>query len=124
MSTIFPLRNLEETDLVERLLHTMISTPCRSRRLNWELTESAMVNDSPMASHQLDALLDGRHPRAFDDFGTGYSSLAILGNSRTVVKIDRSFMSTHRAGERSRTLVKAMISMAPDLGYSVVAEGV
>ena len=78
-----------------------------------------------MASHQLDALLTAGIRVAIDDFGTGYSSLAYLQEiPAQVVKIDRSFIQRIEQEKRSRTLVKAMISMAHDLGYNVVTEGV
>ena len=125
MSINISASNLKETDLVERLLHTMDQHALPVTSIELELTESALVNDSPKASHQLDALLTAGIRVAIDDFGTGYSSLAYLQEiPAQVVKIDRSFIQRIEQEKRSRTLVKAMISMAHDLGYSVVAEGV
>jgi EAL domain-containing protein (putative c-di-GMP-specific phosphodiesterase class I) len=41
-----------------------------------------------------------------------------------VLKIDRAFIKDLPTSERDRKLVRAMIGMAHDLGYRVVAEGV
>ena len=125
MSINISASNLEETDLVERLLEEMRLHALPVTCIEVELTESALVDYSPIASHQLDALLEAGIRVAIDDFGTGYSSLAYLQEiPAQVVKIDRSFIQRIEQEKRSRTLVKAMISMAHDLGYSVVAEGV
>ncbi|WP_339650311.1 sensor domain-containing phosphodiesterase [Halopseudomonas pelagia] len=125
MSVNISASNLEETDLVDRLLDAMRQHGLPITSIEVELTESALVDYSPIASNQLDALLTAGIRVAIDDFGTGYSSLAYLQEiPAQVVKIDRSFIQRIEQEKRSRTLVKGMISMAHDLGYSVVAEGV
>ena len=61
---------------------------------------------------------------SIDDFGTGHSSLARLDTiPLDELNIDRSFIRKLAAGGGS-TLVAAMISLAHELGLSVVAEGV
>jgi EAL domain-containing protein (putative c-di-GMP-specific phosphodiesterase class I) len=62
---------------------------------------------------------------AIDDFGTGYPSFSYLQNILAdVVKIDRSFMAAIDSLERDQILIRAMVDMAHDLKYRVVAEGV
>ena len=41
-----------------------------------------------------------------------------------VLKVDKSFVSNLRAGERGETLVSAIIAMAHALDMRVIAEGV
>jgi EAL domain-containing protein (putative c-di-GMP-specific phosphodiesterase class I) len=61
---------------------------------------------------------------SIDDFGTGHSSLVRLDTLPIdELKIDRSFVSRLAEGG-STTLVAGMISLAHELGISVVAEGV
>lgn len=117
--------NLQETDLAKRILAMMDEHGLPVSAIELELTESALINESAQASRQLEALLAAGIRVAIDDFGTGYSTLAYLQEiPAQVVKIDRSFIQRIALEKRSRTLVKAMVSMAHDLGYSVVAEGV
>ena len=62
---------------------------------------------------------------AIDDFGTGFSSLAYLRNLPiSVIKIDRGFIDDMLTNENDRVLVETIISMAHNLGRSLVAEGV
>lgn len=117
--------NLDEQDFAQRLIATMADFDLPSTALELELTESALIGNSQCASAQLDALRAHGITVAIDDFGTGYSSLAYLQEiPAQVVKIDRSFVSRLEEHTRSQTLVRAMVSMAHEMGYSVVAEGV
>lgn len=117
--------NLDEEDFAQRLLAVMEECKLPSSALEIELTESALIGNSRCATTQLEALQNQGITVAIDDFGTGYSSLAYLQEiPAQVVKIDRSFVSRLEAHQRSQTLVRAMVSMAHEMGYSVVAEGV
>lgn len=117
--------NLEETDFAARLLELMADLGVPSSAIELELTEGALVSNSAVASQQLYRLIGSGIRIAIDDFGTGYSTLAYLqAIPAQVVKIDRSFITRLELDTRSQTLVRSMVSMAHDLGYSVVAEGV
>lgn len=117
--------NLEETDFAQSLVAALAERQLCASAIELELTESAMIGNSAAASRQLEILQAAGISIAIDDFGTGYSSLSYLQKiTAQVVKIDRSFISQLEQRPRSQTLVKAMVSMAHDLGYSVVAEGI
>lgn len=117
--------NLEETDFADTLIAALAERNLASSAIELELTESALISNSPAASAQLAALQAAGISIAIDDFGTGYSSLSYLQKiSAQVVKIDRSFITSLGQRTRSQTLVKSMVNMAHDLGYSVVAEGI
>lgn len=60
---------------------------------------------------------------SLDDFGFGYSSLTLLKELDVdVIKLDRLFFVN--SNEKSWKVVKAFISLAHELGITVVAEGV
>ena len=62
---------------------------------------------------------------AIDDFGTGYSGLSYLQQlPATVLKIDQSFIKSLAVSDHDQKLVQGVISMAHNLGYRVVAEGI
>ena len=62
---------------------------------------------------------------ALDDFGTGYASLVHLRElPADALKIDQSFVASLERNEESTKIVRAIISLAHNLGIRVVAEGI
>lgn len=117
--------NLEEPDFAERFFAYLAEQALPMENIELELTETSLVSKGRAAAQQLQALTEAGARIAIDDFGTGYSGLAYLQRiPADVVKIDRSFIMGLEDQPASRTLVRSMITMAHDLGYSVVAEGV
>jgi len=119
-------RQLAHADLVHyvrRLLHETGSEPSR---LMLEITESAIMEDAEDAARTFATLRAMGIRIAIDDFGTGYSSLSLLQRFPIdVVKVDRSFVgeldSTSSDGSQ---VLRAITSLASNLGLDVVAEGV
>ncbi len=94
------------------------------KRLEFELTESAIMTDAAVNIERLNALKDLGIVLAVDDFGTGYSSLAYLKQFPIdTLKIDQSFVSD-MASPDSEGIIDAIIALSHTLGMSVVAEGV
>ncbi len=93
-------------------------------RVTVEIVESSLVEGREVAE-RLSTLRAAGVRIAIDDFGTGYSSFAYLTTLPIdAIKIDRAMIADIVGGERDRIVVKAMISMARELGLTVVVEGV
>jgi diguanylate cyclase (GGDEF)-like protein len=93
--------------------------------LNVELTEAELVNPTEAMRTALFSLRDMGVRTAVDDFGTGFSSLSWLRDLPIdTLKIDRSFVVSLCADERTRAIVKSTIDLAHDLNLATVAEGV
>jgi len=117
--------NLEDSDFAVQVQLRILKHNVRADWVELEVTESAVMGDIANAMDQLTTLIDAGVHVAIDDFGTGYSSLAYLQKlPGRVLKIDQSFVRDVTCGEREQTLVRSMISLAHDLGYRVVAEGI
>jgi len=94
-------------------------------RLEIEVTESFLVEDSPFIQEQLQALRELGVRIVLDDFGTGYSSLHYLWRFRfDKVKIDRSFVAAMDSSMEARSILRAMLLMFRALGVPVTAEGI
>ncbi len=109
----------------EFLLHTMEETGIDPRRLELELTETALVKDMGNSAGLLDRLRTRGIRVALDDFGTGFSPMQYLHQLPVdVVKIDRVFVRDLDEKPSSVPLVEGMVKLAKTLSLSVVAEGV
>ncbi len=110
-------------------LRTMIlENPQLARHIKLEVTESQVMVNPEQSAYVLDALKDLGLGLALDDFGTGHSSLSYLHMFPfDTVKIPAQFVQMSENGGISHTqvpIMRAIISMASEIGLRVVAEGV
>jgi two-component system, NarL family, sensor histidine kinase BarA len=95
------------------------------RRVEVEITETAVLHSGDQVRATVAALHDMGIKVALDDFGAGYSSLSHL---RLVpfdkLKIDKGFVAACTQDVKSAAVIHAMVSMGRALGMKVVAEGV
>jgi EAL domain-containing protein (putative c-di-GMP-specific phosphodiesterase class I) len=90
-----------------------------------EITETALLTSLPAATDVLHRLTMKGVRVSMDGFGTGHASLqSLLRMPFTELKIDRSHVGVCRTDPEAWKLVRATVSMARELGLSVVAEGV
>ncbi len=117
-----------QPDFITTISKVLSGTGMPGKWLEIELTESVLMRNMCDAADKLARLKDMHVDVAIDDFGTGYSSLAYLQRlSIDTLKIDRSFISTiesERDSTSGKTIITAIVSMAKNLGLSIVAEGV
>ncbi len=94
-------------------------------RLEIEITESAMLEDSEAIISQLSALRELGCQIVLDDFGTGYSSLSYLWKFPfSKLKIDKSFVHAMESKPQVRGMMKSIVDLARNLGLKVTAEGI
>ena len=93
--------------------------------LEFEVTESAYLENFDMASDFFQAASQTGCSLALDDFGTGYSSLSYLTKIPiNTLKIDRQFVHNLSVSEKDMLVTKAIIGMARRLKLKICAEGV
>ena len=90
-----------------------------------EITETSLLHDASPLVPALHAIRDLGARIAMDDFGGGSSSLGLLRLLPIdLIKIDRMFISGIPDRPEDRAIVAAVISLAEELGLTVIAEGV
>ena len=121
--------NLSVIQLADKTLIDFIKSTIKKHRVNpelieFELTETALLENSHQAIAVMEALSSLGCRIALDDFGTGFSSVSHLQNFPiNTVKIDKSLMlASHEP--KTYALVKGLSSMLHSLGLDIVAEGI
>jgi EAL domain-containing protein (putative c-di-GMP-specific phosphodiesterase class I) len=125
-------------DLVALVRDTLDATGLPPRRLELEITETALLQDTEAVMGMLHSLHDLGVRVSMDDFGTGYSSLSYLRRFPfDKIKIDRSFVGdlripsadaetaiAPRAATSATMIVRAIAGLGASLGIATTAEGV
>jgi diguanylate cyclase (GGDEF)-like protein/PAS domain S-box-containing protein len=113
------------SDVVEDVREVLIDTRFPASRLELEITENVMLNDTEGALKSMNALKELGVRLNMDDFGTGYSSLGYLRvYPFDGIKIDKRFIASISNGDNDRAVVQAIIGLGKALGLTVTAEGV
>jgi len=109
-------------DLVQKVL---TETAIEPNKLVMEITESIVIEDVESTVEKMNQIRNLGVRFSIDDFGTGYSSLSYLKLlPLDMLKIDRSFIVELTSLGSDAAIVSAILSMADNLGFKTVAEGV
>jgi len=118
-------RQLQNKTLYQDLMNTLTDTGFPSNKLTLEVTESSLMENMQQAIVILTQLKAQGINIAIDDFGTGYSSLSYLKRLPiNELKIDRAFIRDIPEDKDDVAIVNTIISLAKNLGLTVVAEDV
>ncbi|RWD64979.1 MAG: EAL domain-containing protein [Mesorhizobium sp.] len=121
---VSPLQ-LRDAGFPEQVASILADTGLAPQRLQFEITESVLLDNSDASRAALATLRQLGVGIVLDDFGTGYSSLSYLRrHAIDKLKIDRSFVRLLDGDGNSAAIVKALIDLAMALGVDVTAEGV
>ena len=129
-SHIFLSFNLSTEQLADpltslKIMSVLAKTGFDPKRLEIEITETAVMSDPEMAAEIIDTLRQSGIRIALDDFGTGHSSLGYLRRlTLDKVKIDRCFIIDVDQETESAHIVRAILEMCAGLKLKVVAEGI
>src|SRR5882672_70873 len=116
---------LRSKGFVQGVRAVLDETGLDARFLEFELTETALMQDPQSTIAVLHALKDMGVRLTLDDFGTGYSSLSYLKRFPIdALKIDKSFVRGLCTNASDANIVSAVINMGKSFGLRVIAEGV
>ena len=114
-----------EEGILGRIESILEETRFPSKRLKLEITETVFFEDHERASNVLGRLRSMGIETDIDDFGTGYSNLGYLVRLPiSTLKIDKSFVMPMTENPANREVIRTVISLAENLGFRVVAEGI
>ena len=118
-------REFSQADLPGKVARALESSGLKGSCLRLEITERVLVENYPTANSVIRSLNEMGVKVEIDDFGTGYSALAYLQQFPIdAIKIDKSFINDMRRNRKGLGLVRAIVSMARELGMETIAEGI
>ncbi|MFT4089346.1 MAG: EAL domain-containing protein [Asticcacaulis sp.] len=110
---------------VSRIVDVVHASQVCPTRIEFEITETAMITDFTQAENGIRRLADMGCRIALDDFGSGYTNFSHINRVKVdTVKIDRSFVLELGRNDRAMKIIKSMIELADNLGMEHVVEGV
>ncbi|BAU92818.1 diguanylate cyclase [Methylorubrum populi] len=121
---VSPLQ-LRHRGFVQSVLSALAMSGLKASRLELEITESVLLDDTEMNLETLHTLRKLGVRISMDDFGTGYSSISYLRRFPfDKIKIDRSFVRDCAAQSEAGAIIRAIVSLGASLGITTLVEGV
>ncbi len=118
-------RNINAPGFALQLTAEIVRSGINPRRIEFEVTETAVMADFDQALHCLSALRGVGCRIALDDFGTGFSSLSYVHRlPLDKIKIDARFIAGIESNAAVRNIVKSIVDLSHNLSLACVAEGV
>ena len=116
---------VRQPGLVELVETVLAETGMPARRLELEITEGVLLNDTAATLATLSRLHGLGVRIALDDFGTGFSSLSYLRRFPfDKLKIDRSFITGMNDDSGAAAIVRTIVMLGRSLSMRVTAEGI
>lgn len=120
-----PVQFRQGRELVHMVMNVLAETGLSADRLDLEITESVLLDDSIATIEILDELRSKGIGVSLDDFGTGFASLAYLNDFPfTKIKIDRKFTQNLGGSPRTAAIIRGIAQITRDLSIERVAEGI
>lgn len=118
-------KTIESESNFQKIENIISSYKVNYSKIIFEITETVVMTHVDMAIERLNRLKSYGIRLALDDFGTGYSSLTHISKLPIdTIKIDRSFITCIPNGNEETVITQNILSLAHDLNYRVVAEGI
>jgi len=120
-----PVQFREQYDLVSRVVRILDVTGLDPKRLELEITETTVLDQSEYIFRCLNAFQELGISIVLDDFGVGFASLSyIQAFPFDKLKLDRSFVSSCQTNPKTLAILKLVASLGIDLEMATTAEGI
>ena len=112
-------------DIVDIVRKTVDEYNVPHHLIHVEITESALTDEEDVLKDTIKRLHENDFATWLDDFGSGYSSFNVLKDFEfDVLKLDMAFLIGFNGNEKAKALIKAVISLANEIGMRTLCEGV
>ena len=112
-------------DIVDIVNKTVDEFKVPHHLIHVEITESALTDEEDVLKDTIKRLHENDFATWLDDFGSGYSSFNVLKDFEfDVLKLDMAFLIGFNGNEKAKALIKAVISLANEIGMRTLCEGV
>jgi EAL domain-containing protein (putative c-di-GMP-specific phosphodiesterase class I) len=123
LATNLSAQSLVKPGFIQSLLSKAQAFPGISRRLIFEITESAAMEDLEVANAHIQALRGKGFTVCLDDFGAGAAALSYLRSlSVDNVKIDGQYVRDIDTAGRADAVVRHLVELCCELEVTTVAE--
>lgn len=117
--------SLANDELLEFITRKLRRSNVDTKKICFEITETAAIQNLHKALHFIDTLRDQGCSFALDDFGTGLSSYAYLKSIPVdFIKIDGSFIRDIVNNDFDFTIVNSIKQIGHEMGKKIIAEHV
>ena len=118
-------RQFAQSNFVDGVVKALNATDLKPEYLKLEITENILISNYAAANEVFTKLRNMGVQLEIDDFGSGYSALGYLQHFPiSAIKIDKSFIDEIGKSRRGVELIRAIVTMARELGMEAIAEGI
>jgi EAL domain-containing protein (putative c-di-GMP-specific phosphodiesterase class I) len=113
------------SDIVAIIRQTLADTRLTPDRLELEITETVLINDTTFVDPILNELRDMGIRIALDDFGSGYCGLHYLRQfTIDKIKVDKTIIDEACSSEKALNILRGVSKIASEIGMTITVEGV
>jgi EAL domain-containing protein (putative c-di-GMP-specific phosphodiesterase class I) len=118
-------RQFSQPNFIEGVMEALRTHGLKPEVLRLEITENVLISNYAAANEVFTKLRNLGVQLEIDDFGSGYSALGYLQHFPiSAIKIDKSFVDEIGKSRKGIELIRAIVSMARELGMEAIAEGI
>ncbi len=118
-------RLFSQINFVNGVIKALQASGLKPEALRLEITENVLISNYAAANEVFTKLRNLGVQLEIDDFGSGYSALSYLQHFPiSAIKIDKTFIDEIGKSQRGVELIRAIVSMARELGMEAIAEGI
>ena len=116
-------RSIQSSSFISRLMQLVTELAPDQRKVMFEITESAAIQNLEDVEGVIRLLRQRGHPLCLDDFGAGFSAFTYLRRFEVdYVKLDGKFLNAAFKRKRDAALIRSLTQLCRDLRCATIGE--